>query len=117
MIKFRDNREDYELEVAEKQKEIPKMVPASYWVCVKGNLLRSMDLMGILDDVVPNMEATNLSSSHIGKSIQQAVEEIRKKEPDVGMVEAALNGMRMPMSIEDQRMRVGQMYFKYFERM
>ena len=98
IINFVDFRETYELEVPEKQKEVPSMTEASYKLCVMAHLLRMMVFIRMFDNAAPDdTDMKDLTSELIKAAIEESVSEVRKKVPDSRFIVAALFGLRIAM--------------------
>lgn len=117
MIKFLTPREEYELKVEEKPKKVLSMITASFSPCVKPHVLHSMHFMGMSEKVGTEVPLAGLISDHNKQSIQEAVDIVRKKEPDAEVAEFAIVRVCMRMSIADPTMRVKQLVVDYLERM
>ena len=117
IISFMKARQSYELEVEEKKKQNPNMEAASFKVCVKPSVLRAMHFMEMFEEVEKNIELKDLTSEHICKTIEITVNESCRKKPSARVIEAALQGLRMPIHIEYLKMRVRQRVLQYMEIM
>ena len=87
-------------------------------LCVKAHVLRTMVFIGLFGDATPDVtDIKNLTSEQIKAAIEEFVSEVRQKEPESRVIDAALVVLQMPMKIEDPRMGVRQLVVDYFERM
>lgn len=124
IIKFVDAREEYELEVNEKRKKVPTMTTASYKLCVKPRVLRSMHFMGVFDSVAQGVAVSALTSEQIKKAIGEAVTDVRKKSRIRKSSKLRYWGSECPCSsmtrirvLDVLEMRVRQFVVDYLERM
>lgn len=58
-IQFLRDRERYELKISQRESDGVPMVPATYCVSIKPNLL------GLLDDIAPSVEVHELTEEHL----------------------------------------------------
>ena len=117
IISFMEARQAYELEVEEKKRQNPNMEAARFKVCVKPSVLRAMHFMDMFEAVARDVELKDLTSEHIRESLEIIVNESCRKEPSARVIEAALQCLKMPMYIEDPKMRVRQLVLQYLEIM
>lgn len=117
MTRSLSTREEYELKVEEKREDPPPMNFASFILCSKRHVLRSMHFTGMLEKVTANVPLADLTSDHIKQSIEEAIDLFRMKEPEARVAEAVLDGLRMQLSIENPRTRVKKQVTDYLEHM
>lgn len=93
------------------------MTTASFKLCVKLHALRWMHFMGMSEKVAASTPLVDWTFTHIKQSIEVAVRSLKKRVPDARVVEAALDGLHMRVSIERLRKRVRKKVVNYLERM
>lgn len=76
-----------------------------------------MHFMGMLDNIAPNIEHQLKHQSKLRLLSRRQWLRLRKKEPDSRVIVAGLVGIRMPMHIEEPRMRIRQIVIDYLERL
>ena len=112
---FLKERERYELEIAEKQIELPTLTAAPFTACIDRTLLRNMHFLGRFDDIAPNVAVSGLTSDHVKRFIFGLV-----KKPTSGYdpraIDNALRGLTMPSHIADAESRVLHFANSFFER-
>lgn len=113
---FLREREIYEMEIKEKQKEVPSLSLASYRVSNDPGLLRRMHFLGRFNKIAPKKSLAQLTSNHIEKWIQSLV----KREQtlfDPVVVERCLAKLRTPMNIADPEARIMEYLNDFFNRL
>ena len=110
------DRERYELEVLEKQKEVPSLSLASFKVSVDPGLLRRMHFMGKLRAIAPGKEVAELTSQDIANWIQSLIKKTDSTY-DPAIIEKALSKLRIQMNIADPEARVLEYCNEYFLRL
>lgn len=103
-VTFKRERERYELEISQKEKDGASMVPASYAVSVDPETLRSMHSMGYFDEIEGAESVETLTDDHIKSVIDNIASAASQDEPDSMIIESALSGLRMNMKIRDPRL-------------
>ncbi len=113
---FLRERERYERQVDEKQSELPTLKAASYAVSVDAGLLKTLVFLGEFDNIAPNVPAEELQSDHIKKYVESLVSATTSGF-DPKVVENALKGLRVTMSIAEPKSRMLQYVNDFFQRL
>lgn len=114
---FLRERKRYELEVAERKKEVPSMTVASFRVSVDRMLLENMHSVGALDDVAPGKAFEDLGESDIEKYVKSIISHDKSEDVDPTVIEKAVSTVRMKMSIEDPTARMLEFTNDFFNRL
>lgn len=117
VARFLKERERYEDEIAEKRKEVPTMTVASFKVSVDRGLLRTMHALGRLDQVAGGVAFDQLTSEHIEMYVRSIVGKGSDKRVNPVIIEEAMKGLRVPMSVADPEARMLEYVHDVFERL
>lgn len=93
------------------------MSVASFKVSVDRGLLKTMHSLGTLDSVAPNVAYNSLSSNHIEKYIRNLVNKDLDEEVNPLVIQDALKGLTMPMTISYPETRVLEYVHDVFQRL
>ena len=110
---FWRDRQRYELEVVQKQKEVPSLSLASFNVSVDPGLLRCMHFMGKLRAKAPGKGFTELTSQDIVNWTQSLIKKTDSTY-DPAIIEKALSTLRIQVHIADLEVRVLEYCNEYF---
>lgn len=113
---FLRNRERYEVEVAEKKKELPGLSVATYKVSVDTGLFRRIQFLGKLEEVAPGRSLSQLTSTHIAKWVKRLVER-EETTYDPSIIERCIADLKVPMHISDSEARMLEYCSLFFERL
>ena len=116
-VKFNRDRERYELEIEQKEKDGHPMQPASYRVSVDRQVLKSMFEIGYFDTIAPNVRLEALTDEHIKKCIDEMANAQSTSEPDSNTINSAIDLLKMNMTIRDARARVFQLAVDFDAKM
>ena len=117
-VRFLRDREIYEAEIAERESTYSTSIsPASYRISVDPIFLRSVHEMGCFDTIASDVPVDELTDEHIKQLIQSIAKNHTTREPNSAMIEEALKGLRMNMSIVDPRARTYQLALEFDTRM
>lgn len=109
VAKFLKERQPYEDEIAEKQKEVPTMTVASFNVSVDRTLLDTMFFVGKFDGIAPDATVVDdLSSDNIRQFIKGFVTHDANVEVNPTLIQQALTEVRVDMEIPEPEARMLQ---------
>lgn len=114
---FLKDRERYVDEVMEKRKHVPTMSVASFKISVDRRLLKTMHGLGRLRDVAPDIALVDVTSDHVELYIGGIVNKSAEKEVSPTVIQDALKGVRMPMSVSAPEAGVLEYVHDVFERL
>lgn len=114
---FLRERKRYELEVGERQKEVPTMTVASFRVSVDRMLLENMHSVGALDDIAPEKTFEDLSEDDIEMYVKSIVTHDKNEDIDPSVIERAVATVKVKMSIEDPTARMLEFTNDFFNRL
>ena len=115
--KFRRDREHYEVEIEQKEKDGAPLVPATYRVSICPQLLRSVHRLGYFDTIAPNVSVENLSEMHLEEWIKELADTVDGVEADPDLIHSALAGLRTNTKITDPRARIMQLAIDFDTRL
>ena len=107
VAQFLKEREQYELEIASKQSELPTLKSLPYSASVDQSLLKNLVFMGKFDEIAADPSSVStLEDKEIEEYVKSLVNRSEQEGFDGSTIEKALNGCEMPMSITDADARV-----------
>lgn len=112
VAKFLRERKRFEVEVEERRKENLRMLVALYTVSFDTSLLENLHTIGALDDVLPDKQLEVITSKDIEKYVHSLVEHKEGNTVNLQVIENALKGNKLNMSIENRDARMLE-YIKY----
>lgn len=116
-VTFIQERELYEIEIEEKDKDGKELQAASYKVSVDPQLLRSAYDMGEFDKIAPELELDDLENEHIKSFIKNLAAGEKDRKPGSTLIEATLQSLKLNCKISNPRNRILQLAFDYDKRM
>lgn len=113
---FLKEREQYELEVLQKEKELLTLTVSPYTGSIDRTIIGHMIMLREFNDFAPDKTAEELSSDEAKRSFQSLAQEYEEGY-DSKWVENALPCLRMTMHIADPGVRVLHVASCFFERL
>lgn len=118
IARFLKERERYELEIAAKQSDLPSLSVLPYNASIDRSLLKNLFFMGKFDHIADGIDrAAEVTDEHIKAYITSLVKHATGADPNLAIIEKAVESFAMSPHIADADARITHFCADFFERL